>query len=84
MREYLPLLAQLVLFWLVTTPILTLLHELGHGAVALFVTRGPVTVWLGANPTDWTLEIGRINVSLRLETVLLSFPTQDLDGDRDH
>jgi hypothetical protein len=38
------------LFWLVTAPVLTLLHELGHAAVALAFTRGPVDVWSGPSP----------------------------------
>lgn len=36
-----------VLLWFVVAPVLTLLHELGHAAAALMLTRRPVTVILG-------------------------------------
>lgn len=61
-----PYVAQLVLYWLVTMPLLTLLHEFGHGVAALLVTRGPVQVWLGAYGQGQSMRFGRLETSLQL------------------
>jgi hypothetical protein len=48
--------------WFVVCPIVTLLHELGHGIAALIVVKDrPITCMLGTDPNQarFTLNIGR-------------------------
>lgn len=53
------------LYWLVTAQVLTLLHELGHAAVALTLTRGTVDVWSGSPPSRLRIALGRLRFHLR-------------------
>jgi hypothetical protein len=46
------------------TPVLTLIHEFGHAAVALARTEGLVTVRLGRSPAVWQKRFGRLRFQL--------------------
>lgn len=46
------------------TPVLTLIHELGHAAVALTRTEGLVTVRVGRSPAAWQMRFGRLRLQL--------------------
>ena len=48
------------------TPVLTLIHELGHAAVALTRTEGLVTVRVGRSAAPWQMRFGRLRVQLSL------------------
>jgi hypothetical protein len=48
------------------TPVLTLIHELGHAAVALTRTEGLVTVRVGRSPAAWQMRFGRLHFQLSL------------------
>jgi hypothetical protein len=48
------------------TPVLTLIHELGHAAVALTRTEGLVTVRVGRSPAVWQMRFGRLRFQLSL------------------
>jgi hypothetical protein len=48
------------------TPLFTLIHELGHAAVALTRTEGLVTVRVGRSPTAWQMRFGRLRFQLSL------------------
>jgi membrane-associated protease RseP (regulator of RpoE activity) len=52
-----------VLTAVVFLPLLTLLHELGHAAVALRVTTGTVQVDVGRPPALFRLRLGRLFIS---------------------
>ncbi|HWX09820.1 MAG TPA: hypothetical protein VNY33_07570, partial [Gaiellaceae bacterium] len=46
------------------SPILALIHELGHASVGLLRTKGLVVVHLGGTPARWRLRIGRLQLEL--------------------
>jgi len=48
------------------TPLFTLIHELGHAAVALTRTEGLVTVRVGRSPAAWQMRFGRLRFQLSL------------------
>ncbi|MGI8405196.1 MAG: site-2 protease family protein [Thermomicrobiales bacterium] len=53
-------------FWIVTIPLLTLLHECGHAIAALACTNQPVTVDLGnATSPGRTIAVRRLRIRLR-------------------
>lgn len=56
-------LVAIVLVVTVLLPILTLVHELGHAAVALRVSEGPVEVHVGRAPAQLRFRVGRLLVS---------------------
>lgn len=64
MAGYLPigLLGAVALFWL-WHPFTALVHELGHGAVALLNSNGPVTVVVGGAGA-WRRKWGRLTVDI--------------------
>jgi hypothetical protein len=45
-------------------PLLVLIHELGHAAVALTRTEGLVTVRVGRSPAAWQMRFGRLRLHL--------------------
>jgi hypothetical protein len=53
----------IVLVVTVLVPVLTLVHELGHGVAALRVSEGPVHVQVGRPPAQLEFRLGRIIVS---------------------
>jgi hypothetical protein len=56
-----------LLGWLVVAPINTLLHELGHAIVVLFLTNHGVTIQFGNRGSMCRTQIGRLKVILYLE-----------------
>lgn len=62
----LPLVIAAFLVAALLTPVLTLIHELGHAAVALTRTEGLVTVRLGRSPASWQMRFGRLRFQLSL------------------
>jgi hypothetical protein len=59
----------IVLAVVVLLPVHVLVHELGHGVAALFLTRGNVFVRVGAGQTRLSYDLGRLAImagSLRL------------------
>lgn len=47
-------------FYMLLMPILTLLHELGHGIFALFFTDGNIEIQIGNGKLDINKKIGRL------------------------
>lgn len=60
-------------FWLLTVPLLTLLHEIGHALGGLVTTCGWVQASLGKSRPSWTLRMGRLYVDLRAFTGFVGF-----------
>ena len=56
---------QVGVFWLVTVPLLTLVHELGHALAGLITTRGWVTAAIGTGGDPRTIGLGRLKIELR-------------------
>lgn len=52
-------------FWLVTVPALTLVHELGHALAGMMTTRGWVTAAIGTGGDPRTMGLGRLRIQLR-------------------
>jgi hypothetical protein len=48
-------------------PLGILAHELGHGAVALYFTDGPVQILVGRQPGRLRARVGRLHFSLHIE-----------------
>lgn len=60
------LLIEAVLVAVLLAPLLALIHELGHAAVALSRTEGLVTVRVGRSPAAWQMRVGRLRFQLSL------------------
>lgn len=54
----------LAVLWVVTGPLLTMLHEAGHGVAALLLSRGQVSVSVGPAHGRWSFRAGRIRFDL--------------------
>lgn len=52
-------------FWLVTVPLLTLIHELGHALAGMMTTRGWVPAAIGTGGDPRTIGLGRLRIKLR-------------------
>jgi Peptidase M50B-like len=61
------LLAIILVLW----PLVVLVHEAGHAAAALVLTRGPVTIRLGGDQPAMKLRAWRVAVSIDLPGVWL-------------
>jgi len=70
-------LPRIAIFWLVTVPLLTLIHELGHAAAGLLTTRGEVTVSIGTGGKARTISLGRLSMELCLFSSLIGFCTRE-------
>ena len=55
-------LVYLLVGWLMVIPICTLLHELGHAMMALFLTSHKVTIQLGKQGIKWRVHLGRLTI----------------------
>lgn len=63
--ELVGLTAAVLVAFCVGAPLLTLLHELGHGIAALLAIGGRVTVTQGPAPARLELSLGRLDLRLR-------------------
>ena len=68
-------------FWIVTVPLLTLLHELGHALLALAFTKGIVSVSVG-NPVTpgYLVQVGRLQIRLRPFSTIFGLIEHTVDG----
>ncbi len=66
-------LLSVAVFWLLTVPLITLLHELGHAVGGLITTRGWVQASIGKSQHPFTLRLGRLYVDLRAFTGFVGF-----------
>lgn len=64
---------RVAVFWLVTVPLLTLVHELGHAVAGLLTTGGWVRAAIGSGRKPWTLHPGRLTIELRLFSGFVGF-----------
>lgn len=55
---------RLGVFWLVTVPALTLVHELGHALAGMMTTRGSVTAAIGTGRKPFRIDVGRLGIEL--------------------
>lgn len=63
---------QFIFFWLVTAPVFTLLHEMGHALAALPFTTGPVIASIG-NPNVPARELNAGTTANPFEAILDRF-----------
>lgn len=65
------------IFWLVTVPALTLVHELGHALAGMMTTRGSVTAAIGTGRKPFRMDIGRLGIELRPFSGFVGFCTRE-------
>ncbi len=69
-----------VVLWLIVSPLLTLLHELGHAVAALLLSTGPMTISLGdclgrPEQAHVRFRMGWLTVQAKLPTGVAGFYT---------
>lgn len=63
-----------LVFWIVTAPVLTFIHELGHAFPALLATDKGVVIDLGTpNTPSHIASLGRLQVKFRLGSTMFGF-----------
>ena len=68
-----PIVAVVVIVF-VFGPLVTLLHELGHASIAIFLTKKPIHVYVGRRPSAHRFKFGRVvvNIGLSLNPIVMT------------
>lgn len=73
MNDILLFVARFLAIWYIGGPVVTTLHEFGHAAAALMLTKGDVRVWIGSGQKGPRWRLGRLYLSLTYQPGFTGF-----------